>query len=69
LFEAYIYPSYLLGFVYYAFIGIYGFAAYQWVISIKRFKEKGVINKADLSKFISKRKDLENKVAELLKEI
>ncbi|MDP4683485.1 MAG: 1-acyl-sn-glycerol-3-phosphate acyltransferase [Crocinitomicaceae bacterium] len=69
LFEAYIYPSYLLGLVYYAFIGIYGFAAYQWVMSIKRFKEKGVINKADLSKFISKRKDLENKVSELLKEI
>ena len=69
LFEAYIYPSYLLGLVYYAFIGIYGFAAYQWVLSIKRFKEKGVIHKADLSKFISKRKDLENKVSELLKEI
>jgi hypothetical protein len=68
LFEAYIYPSYLLGFVYYTFIGIYGFAAYQWVLSIKRFKEKGVMNKADLSKFIAIRKDLEKKVSELLKE-
>lgn len=69
LFEAFIYPSYLLGFVYYAFIGVFGFAAYEWVLSIKRFKEKGIINKADLSKFIAKRKDLEIKVAELLKEI
>lgn len=69
LFEAYIYPSYLLGFIYYACIGLFGFAAYQWVLSIKRFKEKGAINKADLSKFIAKRKDLEIKVTELLKEI
>lgn len=69
LFEAFVYPSYLLGFVYYAFIGIYGFAAYQWAVSIKRFKEKGVINKMDISRFVSKRHELEIRVNELIKEI
>jgi hypothetical protein len=62
LFEAYIYPSYWLGFVYYASIGLFGLAAYMWFVNVRRFKEKGVVSKADLSKFIAKRNELIEKI-------
>jgi hypothetical protein len=62
LFEAFIYPSYWLGFVYYAFIGLFGLAAYMWFINLKRFKEKGIVSKADLSKLIAKRNELLAKI-------
>lgn len=62
LFEAYVYPSYWLGFLYYSLIGLFGLAAYMWFINFKRFKEKGIVAKADLSKFIAKRNELLEKI-------
>ncbi|MEY3236783.1 MAG: hypothetical protein RI883_884 [Bacteroidota bacterium] len=62
LFKYFIFPSYLLGFVYYALIGVFGLAAYMWWINFVRFKEKGIIGKMDLSKIVSKRKELVDKI-------
>lgn len=62
LFEAFVYPSYWLSFAYYAMIGLFGLAAYMWFINFKRFKEKGLVSKADLSKFITKRNELLEKI-------
>lgn len=62
LFEAYVYPSYWLGFVYYLLIGLFGLAAYMWFINFNRFKEKGLVSKADLSKLIAKRNELLEKI-------
>ena len=62
LFEAFVYPSYWLGFAYYVLIGLFGLAAYMWFINFKRFKEKGHVSKLDLSKFIAKRNELLKKI-------
>lgn len=66
LFYHYVYPSYWLGFLYYACIGLFGLAAYMWFRNFKSFKIKGAMKKMDLSKFWSKRTDLKNKIAELI---
>lgn len=58
LFYNLIYPSYWLGILYYLMIGLFGLAAYVWFKNFVQYKEKGVVAKADLSKFISKRKEL-----------
>lgn len=62
LFKTFIYPSYWIGFVYYLAIGLFGLAAYMWFVNFKRFKEKGIVSKADLSKFIAKRNELIEKI-------
>ena len=58
LFYHYVYPSYWLGFLYYASIGLLGLSAYMWVHYLKEFKKKGVIRKTDISKFIKKREEI-----------
>jgi hypothetical protein len=62
LFEAYIYPSYLLGTLYYALIGLFGLAAYMWWTNLVRFREKGIVSHMDLSKMILKRESLIQKI-------
>jgi hypothetical protein len=62
LFEAYIYPSYLLGTLYYALIGLFGLAAYMWWTNLVRFREKGIVSRMDLSKMILKRESLIQKI-------
>lgn len=64
LFYHLIYPSYLLAIGYYILIGLFGLAAYEWFIFFKQFKEKGVVAKTDLTKFLSKRKELINSIHE-----
>lgn len=55
LFYHFVYPSWWVAFLYYWCIGLFGLAAYMWVLDFKDFKAKGMINKTDLSKIISKR--------------
>jgi hypothetical protein len=62
LFESYIYPSYLLGILYYTLIGLFGLAAYMWGINFKRFREKGTVKSADLTNMIEARKILLQKI-------
>jgi len=66
LFHKFVYPSYLLGFVYYACIGLFGLAAYMWVRNYKSFKIKGQMKKMDLSKIWSKRTELAKKIKDLI---
>lgn len=58
LFYHYIYPSWWLAFAYYTATGLFGLAAYMWALNFKDFKQKGLINKTDLSKFLKKREAL-----------
>lgn len=58
LFHNMIYPNYWLAILYYLLIGIYGLAAYVWSTNFTQFKEKGFVAQADVSKIISKRKEL-----------
>jgi hypothetical protein len=62
LFESYIYPSYLLGILYYTLIGLFGLAAYMWGINFKRFREKGTVKSVDLTNMIEARKILLQKI-------
>jgi hypothetical protein len=62
LFYHFVYPSYWLGFLYYALTGIFGLAAYMWFRYLKRFSEKGKMLKMDL-------KPIWNEREEILKEI
>jgi len=62
LFYHFIYPSYILGIVYYGLIGIFGLSAYMWWRNFVRFKEKGIVQKADLSKIVMMRKGLLEKI-------
>jgi hypothetical protein len=66
VFYYFVYPSWWLAFAYYITIGLTGLAAYMWFINFKRFKTKGVINKTDISKFISKRDDIEQRLKAIL---
>lgn len=58
LFYWFVYPSYWLGFLYYALIGLYGLAAYMWMRSFKSYKAKGEMKKMDISKFWKRRNEL-----------
>jgi hypothetical protein len=58
VFHAYIYPNYWFAIIYYIFIGFFGLAAYTWWIYFIRFREKGLVAQADLSKILEKRKTL-----------
>ena len=66
LFYKFVYPSYWLGFAYYAGIGIYGLAAYMWVHHLKVFKIKGAMKKISLDKFWKKRNELLERIKELI---
>ena len=66
LFHYFIYPSYWLGFVYYALIGLFGLSAYMWVTYLKEFKKKGIIRKTEVGKFIKKREELVHQIRKVL---
>lgn len=66
LFHAYVYPSYWLGFLYYALIGLFGLAAYMWFIHLQRYRLKTQMSKTDLSKLLAKREELVEEIATLV---
>ncbi len=57
-FHAFIYPSYLLGILYYHLIGLFGLAAYMWFRHLKRYKEKGRAKQMDLQTWVQQRSEL-----------
>ncbi len=57
-FHAFIYPSYLLGILYYHLIGLFGLAAYMWFRHLKRYKEKGRVKQMDLQTRVQQRSEL-----------
>ena len=57
-FHAFIYPSYLLGLLYYHLIGLFGLAAYMWFRHLKRYKEKGRAKQMDLQTWVQQRSEL-----------
>jgi hypothetical protein len=58
LFHAFIFPSYLLGILYYLFIGLFGLAAYMWFRHLKRYKEKGRAKHLDFESWVTQRSQL-----------
>jgi hypothetical protein len=64
LFHAYIYPDYWLATLYYLLIGLFGLAAYEWMLAFTAFREKGMVKKADVSKIIAKRRALNQLIKE-----
>jgi hypothetical protein len=62
LFEAYVYPNFWMGFLYYSFIGLFGLAAYMWWRNFVRFREKGIVVKMDLTAVLQKRSELIKKI-------
>lgn len=66
LFHAYIYPDYWLATLYFLLIGLFGLAAYEWMLAFNSFKEKGVAKKADLSKLVAKRQALIKSIKECI---
>lgn len=62
LFYHFIYPNYWLALVYYAMIGLFGLAAYEWWRNFIHFREKGYVQKTDLSKILAMRKELVDKI-------
>lgn len=66
IFYHFVYPSYWLGFAYYAAIGFFGLAAYMWVHYLKVYKTKGAMKKIALDKFWKKRAELLERIKELI---
>ncbi len=67
LFYHFVYPSYWLSLAYYFFfIPSCGLIAYIYFMKLKDYKTKGIIQKMDLSKIISKRQALLEKIHLLL---
>ena len=66
LFYKFIYPSYLLGFVYYGCIGLFGLAAYMWIRNLRSFQIKGKMKAMDIDKIWAKRIELVKKINELI---
>ncbi|MCO5258544.1 MAG: 1-acyl-sn-glycerol-3-phosphate acyltransferase [Crocinitomicaceae bacterium] len=66
LFYHFVYPSYWLGFAYYASIGLFGLAAYMWFVNYKSFKIKGKMKALDIDKFWNKRENLVSKIKDLI---
>lgn len=66
VFYYFIYPSWWLWILYFLSIGLFGLAAYMWMINFKRFKTKGVIAKMDTSKLIEKRRALIEKINRII---
>ena len=68
LFYHFVYPSYWLGFAYYASLGLFGLATYEWALAFRDFKAKGAVNKANIGKVISKRAELIDRMNAVLPE-
>ena len=67
LFYHFVYPSYWLGFFYYALIiPLFGLSAYLFFRILKQYKVKGAMNKMKLEKIIAKRTEL---IAEIEREV
>jgi hypothetical protein len=66
LFAKFVYPSYWLGFLYYASIGLFGLALYAWFKSYKVLQINKKLEKQDLSKIISKRIELLERINSLI---
>lgn len=66
IFYKFIYPSYLLGFLYYAGIGVYFLSAYMWIHHLKMYRIKGAMKKINLDKFWKKRAALLERIKELI---
>jgi len=66
IFYHFVYPSWGYALLYYFLIGIFGLAAYLWFNNLKALRTKGVIKRADLTKIIAKRDDLESRIAKEL---
>lgn len=62
IFYHFIYPSWWLSIAYYTSIGITGFAAYNWMLILKEYQQRGRILKKDTSEIMSTRKELENAI-------
>ncbi len=63
-----VYPSWWLAIGYYFATGLFGLAAYVWMLNLKDFKMKGFINNTDLSKFFKKREDLMKEIRAVIPE-
>jgi hypothetical protein len=68
LFAKFIYPSYWLGFGYYACVGLFGISMYAWFKSYKAIQINKKLEKQDLSKIISKRTELLERIKRLIPE-
>ena len=67
LFYHFVYPSYWLGFFYYALIiPLFGLSAYLFFRILKQYKVKGAMKKMKLEKIIAKRTEL---IAEIEREV
>lgn len=64
LFHAFVYPSYWMGFIYYALIGLFGLSTYVWWTSFIRFREKKKTSQVDLGKIIERRTSIQKKITE-----
>jgi hypothetical protein len=53
-----VFPSYWLGFLYYALIGIFGVSAYQWFNNLESLRVKKAMNKKQIDQFWAKRQQL-----------
>lgn len=62
LFYRYVYPSYWLGFSYYAMIGVFGISAYQWFRTVKVLREKKALDKSKVEYFWKKRETLKSQI-------
>lgn len=66
LFYHFVYPSYWLGFLYYALIGLFGLAAYMWFKNYKSFVVKGKMKHAKLDKIWQKREEVLVKIKNII---
>ena len=62
----FIYPSWWIAIGYYAAIGLFGLAAYMFVLNLKDFKKKGILKNTDISKFVSKRETLISNLKDII---
>jgi hypothetical protein len=66
IFHAFVYESWIAAVLYYLCIGLFGLAAYEWVMAIKVFIAKGKVQKADIQMIIEKRSSLEARIERLV---
>lgn len=66
LFYYLIYPSVWLSILYFLLIGLFGLAAYVWMINIKSYKIKSILEKQNLDKIIEKRKNLVSQINNII---
>jgi hypothetical protein len=66
LFYKFIYPSYILAFLYYVSIGLFGLSAYMWFRNYKSYKIKCKMKKMNLNKIWNKRLELYSKIKKLI---